>query len=165
MQNGTQQWDAGPVANSIALWDKDGSLIGGKGGFVLPSRLPALQPPVRRTHLGRGKVALTPPCRNLPGSSAVACHGVCYRTVLVAYPEPGFVPVHGGSRDTRAHRDFRYVSCSAQQSTVLRYGEKCATVYTVDCCSVMCCVTSCIVVPCLCGVLNNPEDISEASFS
>lgn len=94
---------AGEPGRNYAIWDKDGSIVGRSGGYVVGTD-PFLKP--------------KPPskCRPMPNSNALACPATCYRTLYVSYQEPGFSPLANG---TRKLGTFRLVLLDVLPSGVL----------------------------------------------
>lgn len=91
-------YSSGETSLNYAIWDKDGSVVGGRGGFVIAAD-PFLRPP-------EGQYS----CRNLTGSGggALACPGTCYRTLYFAYQEKGFSSLNGTK--LRKRGDFSFVT-------------------------------------------------------
>lgn len=85
-----QPWtksNGGEQAQFYTLFDKAGSLIGGRG-YLVANNLAILPP---------GKKG----CWKVSKFNAFACRGVCYRTVAIWYPESGFTRSWANSGNTR----------------------------------------------------------------
>lgn len=89
-------YSAGETGLNYAIWDKDGGVVGGKGGYLIGTD-PFLRPP---------KSIYT--CKNLPASNALACPGACYRTLHITFVEPGFKAANRAK--PRARGDFSFMT-------------------------------------------------------
>lgn len=77
------------------FWDRDGSIVGGTGGYLVANN-PDILPPTSQTT-----------CTFLPNSNAYACPNSCYRTLQITYYEDGFsTPRNGGMNRSRG--DWRW---------------------------------------------------------
>lgn len=68
------------MATDLVLQDRDGSAVGGTGGYIVANNSFLLPPP-------------SLPCKPLPSANSLACPGACYRTVLFEYPDSTPLPV------------------------------------------------------------------------
>lgn len=90
-------YSGGETTLNYAVWDKDGSVVGGRGGFLIGTD-PFLRPPEKQYS-----------CRSLAGfTGALACPGTCYRTLYVSFVEKGFTSVTGTR--FRKRGDFSFVT-------------------------------------------------------
>ena len=86
-------FDSGEQSMFNAIFDKDGSLNGGSPGYIVANTTQILPPGLAS-------------CTAHPTWNAYTCSDVCYRSVWISYPEPGFEANPANAQNS--HGQFRF---------------------------------------------------------